>query len=92
MKGEQTMQEEDNGLVGAAVPTSEEEVKQPVPVPQSAWAMLDALERDVALSRQRLQLFVDGLALGQGVAQGAQLSQMPQGGWAWMSGEHARRG
>ena len=22
--------------------------------------------------------------LGQGVAQGAQLAQMPQGGWAWM--------
>jgi hypothetical protein len=84
MKGEQTMQEEDKGLVGAAVPTSEDEVKQPVPVPQAAWAMLEALERDVALSRQRLQLFVDGLALGQGVAQGAQLVPLEGGRWGWV--------
>jgi hypothetical protein len=90
MKGEETMQGEDKRLVDEAVQTSAEEVKQPVPVPQAAWAMLEALERDVALSRQRLQLFVDGLALGQGVVQGAQLVPLEGGGWGWLAREHAR--
>jgi hypothetical protein len=53
--------------------------------------MLEALERDVALSHQRLQLFVDGLALGQGVTQGAQLLPLEGGGWGWVPGEHKRR-
>ncbi len=57
---------------------------QPVPVPQAAWAALERLQLAVQVSQQQLQVFVDGLALGQGVAQGAQLTQMPQGGWAWV--------
>ena len=64
---------------------------QPVPVPQAAWETLERLQLAAQVSQQQLQVFVDGLALGQGVAQGAQLTQMPQGGWAWMAGEHVRR-
>ena len=64
---------------------------QPVPVPQAAWETLERLQLAAQVSHQQLQVFVDGLALGQGVAQGAQLTQMPQGGWAWVPGEHARR-
>lgn len=57
---------------------------QPVPVPQAAWAALERMQLAVQVSQQQLQVFVDGLALGQGVAQGAQLTQMPQGGWCWV--------
>ncbi len=60
---------------------------KPVLVPQAAWAKLDALQLAAQVSHQQLQVFVDGLALGQGVAQGAQLAQMPQGGWAWVMRE-----
>ena len=70
-----------------AVPTE----LQPVPVPQAAWATLERLQLAAQVSHQQLQVFVDGLALGQGVAQGAQLAQLPQGGWAWVAGENARR-
>jgi hypothetical protein len=38
----------------------------------------------VQMSQNQLQAFIDGLALGQGVAQGATLTQMPQGGWCWV--------
>lgn len=58
---------------------------QPVPVPQAAWATLDRLQLAAQVSQQQLQTFVDGLALGQGVAQNARLSQMPQGGWVWVA-------
>lgn len=57
---------------------------QPVPVPQAAWEALERLQLAAQVSQQQLQVFVDGLALGQGVAQGAQLTQMPQGGWCWV--------
>jgi hypothetical protein len=56
----------------------------PVPVPQAAWEPLERMQLAVQVSQQKLQVFVDGLALGQGVAQGAQLTQLPQGGWAWV--------
>jgi hypothetical protein len=56
----------------------------PVPVPQAAWETLERLQLAAQVSQQQLQVFVDGLALGQGVAQGARLAQMPQGGWAWV--------
>lgn len=58
---------------------------QPVPVPQAAWATLDRLQLAAQVSQQQLQTFVDGLALGQGVAQNARLSQLPQGGWVWVA-------
>lgn len=61
----------------------------PVPVPEAAWAKLDALQLAAQVSQQQLQIFVDGLALGQGVAQGALLTQMPQGGWAWVEQQAA---
>ena len=64
---------------------------QPVPVPQAAWETLERLQLAAQVSHQQLQTFVDGQALGQVVAQGAQLTQMPQGGWAWVPGEHASR-
>ena len=57
---------------------------QPVPVPQAAWATLERLQLAAQVSQKQLQVFVDGLALGQGVAQGAQLVQLPQGGWGWV--------
>ena len=57
---------------------------RPVPVPQPAWEVLERMQLAVQVSQQQLQVFVDGLALGQGVAQGAQLTQMPQGGWCWV--------
>ncbi len=63
----------------------------PVPVPQAAWEALERLQLAAQVSQQQLQVFVDGLALGQGIAQGAQLTQLPQGGWAWVPGEQARR-
>ncbi len=56
----------------------------PVPVPQAAWATLERLQLAAQVSHQQLQVFVDGLALGQGVSQGAQLAQMPGGGWGWV--------
>ncbi len=56
----------------------------PVPVPQAAWETLERLQLAAQVSQQQLQVFVDGLALGQGVAQGAQLVQLPQGGWGWV--------
>ena len=56
----------------------------PIPVPQAAWEALERMQMAAQVSQQQLQVFVDGLALGQGVAQGAQLTQMPQGGWAWV--------
>ena len=71
--------------------TNMPEQPQPVPVSQTAWVTLERLQLAAQVSHQQLQVFVDGLALGQGVAQGAQLAQMPQGGWAWVSGEQARR-
>ena len=55
----------------------------PVPVPQAAWATLERLQLAAQVSQQQLQIFVDGLALGQGVAQGARLTQT-QEGWAWV--------
>ena len=55
-----------------------------VTVPQAAWQTLERLQLAAQVSQQQLQVFVDGLALGQGVAQGAQLTQMPQGGWCWI--------
>lgn len=59
---------------------------QPVPVPQPAWQTLERLQLAAQVSQQQLQVFVDGLALGQGVAQGAQLTQTQQG-WAWVTQE-----
>ena len=67
------------------------EAPPPTPVPQTAWEALEQLQLAVQVSQQQLQVFVDGLALGQGVAQGAQLQQMPQGGWAWVAREQGRR-
>lgn len=64
--------------------TIQETSAQPTPVPQAAWQTLERLQLAVQVSQQQLQVFVDGLALGQGVAQGAQLTQMPQGGWCWV--------
>ena len=69
----------------AAAPDKVDKVDvPPVPVPQAAWETLERLQLAAQVSHQQLQVFVDGLALGQGVAQGAQLAQMPQGGWAWV--------
>lgn len=62
---------------------------QTVPLPQAAVQPLERMQLAVQVSQQQLQVFVDGLALGQGVAQGAQLTQMPQGGWAWVVKEKA---
>lgn len=62
---------------------------QPVPVPQAAGAALERLQLAAQVSQQQLQVFVDGLALGQGVPQGAHLTQMPQGGWVWVVNEQA---
>lgn len=72
-------------------PVTPDEAPPPTPVPQAAWETLERLQLAAQVSHQQLQAFVDGLALGQGVAQGVQLTQMPQGGWAWVPGEHARR-
>ncbi len=65
-------------------PATPAEAPPPVPVPQPAWEALERMQLAAQVSQQQLQVFVDGLALGQGVAQGAQLTQMPQGGWAWV--------
>jgi len=67
---------------------AEEVVKDTtVTVPQPAWQTLERLQLAAQVSQQQLQVFVDGLALGQGIAQGAQLTQMPQGGWCWVEKE-----
>lgn len=50
---------------------------------------LGRLQLATQVSEQQLAS-VDGLALGQGVAQGAESAQMPQGGWVRAAGRGGR--
>lgn len=63
-----------------------------IPIPEAAQKMLNDLQVAAQVSQRQLQIFVDGLALGQGVPEGARLTQTSSGSWVWAVDETTPKG